>query len=142
MKFKIITFLAICVFLTSCAGTPAAELTPEDQAFLDAVNLMDTTFTVPKEESDATWGRIQSFIKEFSSMEIQTSSDNRIRTDRPSGYSYAYEAERTTLSDGRVEITVSCTCDKQFGIKNAAQNAKCLAYFAKTAEINPALIVK
>ena len=142
MKTNTITFLIICVFLVSCSQAPTAELTPEDQAFLDAVNAMDTTFTVPEEESDATWGRIKSFISEFSSMQIQTSSDIRIRTDRPSGYSYGYSADRKTLSNGEVEFTVSCTCDNQFGAKNAALNAKCLAYFAKTGEINPTLINK
>ena len=140
MRFKSITFLTICVFLTSCAVTPTTELTQEDQAFLNAVNSMDTTFTVPKEESEATWGRIQSFIAEFSSMEIQTTSDLVIKTHKPDGYNYGYSASRTPL-DEEVEFTVSCECGNMFGNKNAAQNAKCLAYFAKTGEINPAFIV-
>lgn len=141
MRFKSITFLAICVFLTSCAVTPTAELTQEDQVFLNAVNSMDTTFTVPEKESEATWGRIQSFIAEFSSMKIQTTSDNIIETSKPDGYNYGYKAARTPL-DEEVEFTVSCTCGNQFGSKNAAQNAKCLAYFAKTGEINPTFIYK
>lgn len=139
MRFKSITFLAVCIILASCATTPPVELTQEDQAFLDAVNAMETTFTVPAKESEATWIRIQSFIKEFSSMELQTDSDNVIESFKPDGYNYGYKASRTP-KDGEVEFTVSCTCGNKFGIKNAAQNAKCLAYFAKTSEINPAFI--
>lgn len=141
MKIHTITFLIICVFLVSCSQAPTAELTPEDQAFLDAVNATDTTFTVPEEESDATWGRIKSFISEFSSMEIQTESDSEIKTFKPDGYNYGYTASRTP-KDGEVEFTVGSTCGNMFGNKDAAQNAKCLAYFAKTGEINPTLIVK
>lgn len=141
MKTNIITFLTICVFLTSCAVTPTAELTQEEQVFLNAVNSMDTTFTVPEEESEATWKRIQSFIREFSSMEIQTESDSVIETFKPDGYNYGYSAARTPL-DEEVEFTVNCECGNMFGDKKAAQNAKCLAYFAKTGEINPAFIMK
>lgn len=112
MKIHTITFLIICVFLVSCSQAPTAELTPEDQAFLDAVNATDTTFT-----------------------------DSEIKTFKPDGYNYGYTASRTP-KDGEVEFTVGSTCGNMFGNKDAAQNAKCLAYFAKTGEINPTLIVK
>ena len=142
MKFKLITFMAICVFLTTCAGTPTPELTQEDQDLLNAINSTDTTFIVSENESDAVWGRVQNFIEEFSSMMIQKNTDTAIETDRPSGYAYGYEATRKTLERGGVEITVSSTCGNRFGARNATQNAKCLAYFAKTGEINPSFIEK
>ena len=141
MRFKSITFLAICVLLTGCAATPTAELTQEDQAYLNAVDSMNTTFVVPEEESEAIWVRILSFIREFSTMEIQTSSDSVIETFDPDGYNYGYSAARTPLDEG-VEFTVSSECGNRFGAKNAARNAKCLAYFAKTGEINPTFITK
>jgi len=141
MKLKSITFLAVCVFLISCSSAPTAELTPEDQAFLDAMDLMETTFTVPEEESEAAWRRIKSFISEFSTMDIQTESDSSIETFKPDGYNYGYTASRTPSEDG-IKMTVSCTCGNQFGNKNADRNAKCLAYFAKTGEINPTFITQ
>ena len=141
MKFKSIAFLAMCILLISCSATPPVELSQEELVFLDAVNAMDTTFTVPEEESEATWQRIQSFIREYSSMEIQTASDVVFETFKPDGYNYGYKASLTPL-DNEVEFTVSCTCGNMFGNKNAEQNAKCLAYFAKTSEINPTFITK
>ncbi|MCJ7581572.1 MAG: hypothetical protein MUP98_13680 [Candidatus Aminicenantes bacterium] len=141
MKIKSIAFLAMCILLISCSATPPVELSQEELVFLNAVNSMDTTFTVPAEESEATWIRIQSFIGEFSSMDIKTSSDSVIETFKPDGDNYGYTAARTPL-DEKVEFTVNCTCGNMFGNKNAEQNAKCLAYFAKTSEINPAFIVQ
>lgn len=140
MRLKATTFMAICVFLTGCTTT-LVDLTPEEQVYVDAVNAMDTTFTVPKAEEEVTWGRIQSFIGKYSSMKIQTASDYIIETYNPSSgdMDYGYSAVRTPMGD-EVEFTVRCVCGNMFAGKSAAQNARVLAYYAKTGELNPAFI--
>ena len=139
--------LGLAFLLTGCATmmdmTPKAE-TAEETAYLKEAMNTPLTFTVPKDKSDETWGRVNSFIAKYSSMKIQTASDYIVQTYNPTDtIHFGYQANRAPRGD-EVEFTVTCYSGGLFGgSKNIPdQNSHLLAYYALTGKAISRLIVQ
>lgn len=141
MKIKI-SLILLC-FMASCTMAPAPKTTAE-KIYLDRVMSTPLVFTIPKENNEDTWGRIQSFIGKYSSMKIQTATDFVIETYNPSesDVKYGYSVTKTPIGD-EYEIEVRCYCGNIFvSEKTIAQNAHILAYYALTGEVMPQFIAR
>jgi hypothetical protein len=106
-----------------------------------------TTFTVPTSGAPEAWARAQSFVAKYSSMKIQLVNDFLIDTYNPSkvtlAFNYGYNVVKTPMPGDKVEIVVSCTHNQGLlSSDNAARNAKILAHYMKTGELNPRFITR
>jgi len=141
MKVKISAIILSILFLSFCISAP--KMTPQEEAYINDVLNTPLTFTVAKDDSEETWGRIQSFVGKYSSMKLQTATDFVLQTYNPTGSvpRYGYTATKTPMGD-EVEFQVDCTYCNMFTRKEAIQNAHILAYYALTGEVNPRFVHK
>lgn len=121
-------------FLAMIAG--CASLTPEQQAKLADVDKFPLEFRASKPESVDAWGRAQSFIGRFSSMQIQIATDYAIQTYVPpdTRLMYGYNVTKTPAGED-VSFEVQCFCGNILGTGHAVRNAHILAYYMKTGEL-------
>ena len=141
---QIICAVAVCLLAGACGpgltGRAPAATTPEANAYLARAMAAPLTFTVPKDNSDEAWSRVNSFIAKYSTMKIQTASDYIIETFNPINnfHAFGYTANRMTKGD---EVEISVTGTWYWGQKKAAtRNAHILALYAVTGELDETLI--
>jgi len=139
MKIKIAA-VVIGISLAFVACTPA--LTPEEATYLDRINKAPLTFTLPKDEADKAWGRIQAWVALYSPAKIRVASDFIIQTESLRvDLKYAYIVTRAPKGEV-MDFTIKCDinsfvygpADKQY------RNARILAHYAMTAELMPKFI--
>jgi hypothetical protein len=93
------------------------------------------TFAIPTDQTAEVWGRIQSFIEKYSSMEIQIATNNVIETgEPPDAWHFAYRAKKALLG-GEAKIRVECYATYIGGSQRAKLNSHVLAHYARTGEL-------
>lgn len=97
-------------------------------------------FGVPKDESNAAWGRAQSFVGKYSGMKLQVATDFVLQTYNSIEGRAAYQVVRSPGVDKDI-FTVNCS--NTIFYKEADANARILAHFIQTGEIPfPELITR
>ncbi|MGM0530438.1 MAG: hypothetical protein ACQER7_03730 [Bacteroidota bacterium] len=129
-----IQFLAIVLIMSSCVTT--ANLTSEEQAYLNKAQNHPLTFEIDSSNIDKAWGRAQSFIGKYSSMKLQNVTDYVIQTYYPqmNDANFGYKVTKTELENGSFELSVNCITGNMFTMKSAEKNAHVLAYYIKTGK--------
>ncbi|WP_424244242.1 hypothetical protein Dip510_001443 [Elusimicrobium posterum] len=108
---KNIVILASILFMAACATT--AQLTSEEQVYLDSIQNETNKVVIVKADIADAWGRANSYVAKNSSMKIQTANDHLIDTYNPtndnSAYSitYGYRVTKTPV-DGGYEVEITC----------------------------------
>ena len=126
-----------CLAIAGCA-----TLTPAQKSYMAKVNAGSTTFRVPKTQSDIAWQRAQVFVSKYSSMKIQTATNNVLETFNPgsSDVSFGYSINRLDNGDS-TEFSVSCVTGNIFAGGQATDNAHiCADYIASGDLPYPTLI--
>jgi hypothetical protein len=122
----------------------AATLTPAQQSYMSKVNAASTTFRIPKNQSDNAWQRAQVFVSKYSSLTIQSTTNNVLETKSPVGklYAFGYNVNRLDIGDS-TEFSVSCSTGNNFATGKANDNAHiCADYIASGQLPYPELINK
>lgn len=142
--FGALGVVAIPLVVTACATKPPVKpLNAEEAAYLSAVERDGTSVIVSDADRAAAWGRAQVFIVEHAGMKLQLVTDYVLETYNPRGGAlFWYRVTRTSLGDGNSRIDVTCVFgDPLAGMEERAiQNAKVLAHFIKSGEINPRFV--
>ena len=129
------TLLLLCAaVLSGCAASSGMRnLTPEQQAYVDAMMVEPTRFTIPADSSDAAWGRAQAFVGRYSDLKIQTATDYVIQTYSPTGQNvtYGFNITRTPLARGH-EFAVDVAAGNMFMGKQARMIAGMASRFIRT----------
>jgi hypothetical protein len=132
----------ITLISIGCATTiRQVDLSPEDLQYLQNVTTFVTRFTVSKDDSGDAWGRAQSFIAQASDMKMQVVTDYVIETFYPNRDAvgpiphYGYKVVKTPMGNDYI-ITVECSYSNSFTGDIATQNARILAYYIKTGQLN------
>lgn len=111
---------------------PRKELTKEELAYWEKARKHPVNFMLPKSESEAAWGRAQSFVGLYSSMKIQTASDYVLQTYNATSYGqFSYNIVRSPMGDS---VMFKVECDyKGIGLaENATRNLQVCAYHIGT----------
>ncbi len=134
---RLVLFLAV-VGLIACVGTRKVELTPQDHEFLDRLDSVETTFSLPAEVSDIAWERARSFIDRYSWTSLHSVTDGEIRTFNPSAGTQQCGYVVTRRPEGEdVEFSVQCVAGHSSYLGTADRNARILALYMKTGELPP-----
>lgn len=129
--------LSTIVFL--CCGLTvlgSQKLKPKEVEYLEKAMDAELKFSLPVNEAEKAWKRIETFIKKFSAMKIKISNDSVIETLAPTqGMTrYGYRATQTSMGE-EMEIAVACSSGNAFSREQANKNSHILAYYAQTGEL-------
>jgi hypothetical protein len=116
---KLLAF-ALCFVFVGCA-TGKKEYFEKAMAF-------PTTFSLPNSEDEAAWGRAKSFVAQYRIMQPHTYL-----------ISYGYNVTRTSMGD-KTQFTVECLSDHKDNKSREQENARILAYYMATGELDPRFI--
>jgi hypothetical protein len=139
MKHLTLALFFTLITLTGCGR----ELTKSEKGFQRVALSHPTTFSLPKAEADAAWGRAQSFVGRHSNMKLQIATDYVLQTYNPTGSAvlFGYDCSRSPMGDS-VTFTVTGTYGNMFSRESAVENAHYLAYYIATGKEMPSLINK
>ena len=113
----------------------AAAMTPAQQSYMTKVSAAPTTFRIPKNQSDNAWQRAQVFVSKYSSMKIQTSTNNVLQTYNPTGaLSFGYNINRLDMGDS-TEFSISGTTSNPFAHDKANNNSHICADYVASGEL-------
>jgi hypothetical protein len=145
IRFAAIAFVALG--LVSCAAGGVFQLSPEEQAALDAANATPLLFTVPRDRSIASWDRAHDFVNRYSTMKLRNATDSLLVTyDTPtyqqvpspvetgSSIRFGYSVSRSSAVEG-IQYRVQCEASSKLGEKDAQQNAHLAAYYIMTGRL-------
>jgi len=101
----------VCLVLIIAVGcVVTVQLPPEEQAYVDAVRAIPVTnfnnggsvkIQIPKDKADDVWAIVQVFVSKYSSMKIQTATDNVLEMYNPPGdlWKFGYKLTRLPMTD-------------------------------------------
>jgi hypothetical protein len=146
VKKSLALFFVVACFAACYKTVTSVQLTPEQRYYVDRAMKQPLEFSLPKEQSEEAWARIQSFISQYASMKIQTATDYILETYNPHSEmvpAYAYQANRTPAGD-QVNFIVKCFTDAALGVgkRECERNAHLLAHYAVSSELKPELIIR
>lgn len=145
------------LLLAALAGCQPTRLTPAELAYLNELRrCQHIFFTISGSEADEAWQRAHAWVAKYSLMEIETATDCVIKTYRPTRIrrGYAYSVARVPHNDNgdntEFQFVVKCF---QCGIfdgplgpdskaSNENRNARMLAHYIKTGEMDPKFLAK
>ena len=136
MRAVVVLLVAASVGIIACTGPRHARLTPQEEAFLERLDSVQTTFRLPADVADIAWERAHYFIEEHSWVPIEVDTETLIRTGAPRlqirqcGYSITRQVEGE-----EVEFSVECIAGEQHHIAAADRNARMMAHYMMTGEL-------
>jgi len=138
---KCLSIVSVVLILGCGLGTlpPPEASNAEEQAYFMKVSQTPLTLTLPNSEADDAWGRAQSFIGKYSSMKLQVAMDYVLQTYNPTTANYGYYVTRTPMGD-ETEFDVRCLYEGFMGAQRQEINARVLAYYMQTGELNPKFV--
>lgn len=138
-------YFLVVIGLSGCVTGPTAS-TPEQEAYLQEIMAEPIEFDLPKSQGDDAMGRAQVFIAKYSSMKIQTATNNVVDTynvasGTPFGpQPYGYKVLRSNIGD-TAHFTIECFNGLEGVIYKSvhvlpARNARFLARYMKTGKLD------
>ena len=121
---KLLAF-ALCFVFVGCAP---GKLWTQEKEYFEKVIAFPTTFSLPNSEAEAAWGRAKSFVAQYRIMQPHTYL-----------ISYGYNVTRTSMGD-KTQFTVECLSDHKDNKSREQENARILAYYMATGELDPNFI--
>ena len=122
---KLLAF-ALCFVFVGCAG--GKPLTPQGKEYFEKVIAFPTTFSLPNSEAEAAWDRAKSFVAQYRVLQAHTYM-----------ITYGYNISRTPMGD-KTQFAVECISDNKFNESREQENARILAYYMATGELDPGFI--
>jgi len=149
MRF-LMTFLFTVATILGVAGcvttAKTSDLTPEQKTYHDAVMAFPTEFKVPKADAETAWARGISFINDYSSMQIASSTEYSVATFAPINVGENDIATKFGYTLSRIpqgeEVTFKAEGQCNYSAEAGLSNAKILAYYMKTGELDPFFVNK
>ena len=136
MKHFLLMSSFIALIATGCSHTGMMNLSPDEEVYMARVNQFPLEFSISKADAPDAWGRAQSFIRKYCSMNLQYATDYLI-----SAYSatlsevrFRYYVTKTPMSN-EVQILVQCNTGFMYTGGDANLNAHILAYYIKTGDL-------
>ena len=129
--------LIISALLIIGCQRPQPEWTSAEHSYIVKAEEQPTTFTVPKSASNDAWGRVQSFVAQYSDTKIVTATDFVLETDLTSDMNECtYKARRTPFGDSAT-FTLDCIQSAPMVQVERDRNEHVWAYYVVTGEQPP-----
>jgi len=145
-KLSFVLFLCfLALSFCSClaptvSGVFHGPKTPEEKAWMDNVMSEPLEFELKAEEEKVAWSRAQSWISQYSGVEVKIISDSVIETEVPESTT-GYKVIKTHRPDGSFMIKVNSVSTNALGLdllgtsKDAEINLHILAHYIKTGDL-------
>lgn len=135
---KTLSLFTIALLFCGLTVLGSQKLKPKEVEYLEKAMEADLQFTLPADEANKCWKKIESFIKKFGSMKIKISDNTVIETLPPTRgmIRYGYRATKNPSEEGGdMEFAIACSFGNAFSREQANKNAHLLAYYAQTGEL-------
>ena len=121
---------------------PSYTKTPDDLAYIEKIKNQPDEIRFAKADEPFYWGRIHSFIGQYSGVKIQVITDYVLQTYNPIDYyDYGWYIIKTPITADSMSIKISCFGKAADSTSKSIyfQNAKICSRYVLTGEMPPNL---